>query len=79
MNNYSQMKYDNKNSSIKYIDYRSDTFTKPSLEMKQAAMDCLLGDDVYEEDPTAIALQEKMAKMLGKEAALLRPREHKAI
>lgn len=34
------------------MDLRSDTITKPTLGMKQAMMDALLGDDVYREDPT---------------------------
>lgn len=56
-----------------FIDFRSDTVTRPNVEMKQAAMDCLLGDDVYGEDPTVNALEEKVANMTGKEAALFLP------
>jgi threonine aldolase len=56
-----------------YIDFRSDTVTKPSLGMKQAAMECPLGDDVYGEDPTVNRLEEKTATMLNKEAALFLP------
>lgn len=72
MNHYSGMitGNDHKNN---LIDYRSDTVTRPSAAMKRAAMDCLLGDDVYGEDPTANALEEKMAAMLGKEAGLFLP------
>ena len=56
-----------------FIDFRSDTVTKPSDAMKKAAMAAPLGDDVYEEDPTVIALEAKIASMLGKEAALFFP------
>ncbi|WP_226582212.1 low-specificity L-threonine aldolase [Halobacillus litoralis] len=52
------------------IDMRSDTVTKPTLAMRQAALESEVGDDVYEEDPTVIKLEEKAAEMLGKEAAL---------
>ncbi|MFW9923686.1 MAG: threonine aldolase family protein [Candidatus Thorarchaeota archaeon] len=53
------------------IDLRSDTVTLPSEEMMEAIRDAKLGDDVYGEDPTVNELQEKAAKLLGKEAALL--------
>lgn len=56
-----------------FIDFRSDTVTKPSIEMKQAAMDCLLGDDVYGEDPTVNALEEKISQMFNKPAAMFIP------
>lgn len=72
MNQYSEMP-SGKDSETNYIDFRSDTLTKPSQQMKQAAMDCQLGDDVYGEDPTANALESKMAELLGKEAALFLP------
>ncbi|WP_173918139.1 low-specificity L-threonine aldolase [Halobacillus sp. Marseille-Q1614] len=52
------------------IDLRSDTVTKPTLRMRQAAFDAEVGDDVYTEDPSVIKLEEKAAGMLGKEAAL---------
>jgi threonine aldolase len=58
---------------MKQIDLRSDTVTLPSSAMKQAMMDASLGDDVYGEDPTVNALQEKVAKLLNKEAALFAP------
>ncbi|NHJ86157.1 MAG: aminotransferase class I/II-fold pyridoxal phosphate-dependent enzyme [Asgard group archaeon] len=56
---------------MKKIDLRSDTVTLPSEEMMDAIQQAKLGDDVYGEDPTVNELQEKAAKMLGKEAALL--------
>jgi threonine aldolase len=52
------------------IDLRSDTVTRPTAAMKQAMFAAEVGDDVFGEDPTVNALQEKAAKVLGKEAAL---------
>lgn len=52
------------------IDLRSDTFTKPTKEMKKFMMEAALGDDVYGEDPSVNALEKKVAKMAKKEAAL---------
>lgn len=56
-----------------YIDLRSDTVTKPTPEMREAMAEAEVGDDVYMEDPTVNALQEKAAEMLGKEDALFVP------
>lgn len=53
-----------------FIDLRSDTVTKPTPEMRQAMFEAAVGDDVFGEDPTVNALQEKAAALLGKEAAL---------
>jgi threonine aldolase len=55
------------------IDLRSDTVTKPSPEMRTAMLAAEVGDDVYGEDPTVNRLQEKVARLLGKEAALFIP------
>jgi len=52
------------------IDLRSDTVTKPSPGMREAMARAEVGDDVYGEDPTVNHLQERVAAMLGKEAAL---------
>ncbi|MEQ6378316.1 low-specificity L-threonine aldolase [Bacillaceae bacterium S4-13-56] len=52
------------------IDLRSDTVTKPTEEMRKAAYEAEVGDDVYGEDPTVNRLEETAAEMLGKEAAL---------
>jgi len=52
------------------IDLRSDTVTRPTPEMRKAMFEAAVGDDVLGEDPTANALQEKAAALLGKEAAL---------
>jgi len=54
----------------RFIDLRSDTVTKPTPEMRQAMFEAVVGDDVFGEDPTVNALQEKAARLLGKEAAL---------
>ena len=55
------------------IDLRSDTVTKPSPAMRKAMAEAPVGDDVYGEDPSINALQEKAAEILGKEAALFVP------
>jgi threonine aldolase len=55
------------------IDLRSDTVTKPTAAMKAAMMAAELGDDVFGDDPTVIALQQRIAALLGKEAALFMP------
>ena len=55
------------------IDLRSDTITKPSPEMRAAMAKAEVGDDQYGEDPTVNRLQERVAQLLGKEAALWLP------
>jgi len=55
------------------IDLRSDTVTKPNDAMRKAMAEAEVGDDVWGEDPTVIALQERTADVLGKEAALFLP------
>ena len=55
------------------IDLRSDTLTSPSPAMRKAMFDAPVGDDVYGEDPTVNALQESVAALLDKEAALFAP------
>jgi threonine aldolase len=55
------------------IDLRSDTVTSPTPAMREAMARAEVGDDVYGEDPTVLALQERVASMLGKEAALFTP------
>lgn len=52
------------------IDLRSDTVTKPSAAMLEAMTKAELGDDVFGEDPTVHALEETVADIVGKEAAL---------
>jgi threonine aldolase len=55
------------------IDLRSDTMTRPSAAMRAAMAAADVGDDVWGEDPTVNALQERVAALLGKPAALLVP------
>jgi len=55
------------------IDLRSDTVTKPTQGMLDAMMSAQVGDDVFKEDPTVNALEEKVAIMFGKPRALFFP------
>jgi len=55
------------------IDFRSDTVTKPTDAMRAAMARAEVGDDVFGEDPTVNRLQEVVAELLGKEAALFVP------
>ena len=55
------------------IDLRSDTVTKPTLAMRQAMFDAPVGDDVFDEDPTIHALQDKAAAITAMEASLFVP------
>jgi threonine aldolase len=52
------------------IDLRSDTVTKPTPAMREAMAKAEVGDDVFGEDPTVIALEERMAALFGHEAGL---------
>ena len=52
------------------IDLRSDTVTKPGPAMRKAMAEAEVGDDVFGEDPTVNALQEEVADLFGKEAAI---------
>ncbi len=52
------------------IDLRSDTVTHPTPEMRRAMVEAEVGDDVFEDDPTVIALEQRAADLLGKEAGL---------
>jgi threonine aldolase len=52
------------------IDLRSDTVTRPTPEMRRAMAAAEVGDDVLGDDPTVIALEERAAELLGKEAGL---------
>jgi threonine aldolase len=58
---------------MKTVDLRSDTVTKPTAPMREAMARAEVGDDVYGEDPTVRALEERVAALLGKEAALFVP------
>jgi len=55
------------------IDLRSDTVTRPSADMRRAMAEAPVGDDQYGEDPSVNLLQERIAALLGKEAALFVP------
>ena len=55
------------------IDLRSDTLTNPTEEMRAAMARAEVGDDVYGEDPTVNALEERVAETFGHEAALFTP------
>ena len=55
------------------VDLRSDTVTQPTAGMRKAMLSAPLGDDVLGDDPSVIYLQEKIADMLGFEAALFMP------
>jgi threonine aldolase len=55
------------------IDLRSDTVTRPSPAMRQEMAEAEVGDDQYGEDPTVNRLQERVAALLGKEAAMFVP------
>lgn len=56
-----------------WIDFRSDTVTRPTDAMREAIARAPVGDDVYGEDPTVNALQQRLAGDLGFEAALFVP------
>ena len=58
---------------MKPIDLRSDTVTQPTAAMRAAMAAAEVGDDVFGDDPSVNALQERIASMLGKEAALFVP------
>lgn len=55
------------------VDLRSDTVTQPTAAMRADMMAAPLGDDVFGDDPTVNALQEQIAAITGKEAALFMP------
>lgn len=55
------------------VDLRSDTVTQPTAAMRAAMFEAPLGDDVYGDDPSVNALQDKVAALLGFEAALFMP------
>lgn len=58
---------------MQFIDLRSDTVTQPTDEMRKAMASAIVGDDVYEDDPTVIKLEELSAEITGFEAALFTP------
>jgi threonine aldolase len=58
---------------MEFIDLRSDTVTRPSTGMRRAMAEAPVGDDQYGDDPSINLLQERVADLLGKEAALFVP------
>lgn len=58
---------------MNWVDLRSDTVTRPTPAMRAAMLDADVGDDVYGEDPTVNALQQRLADDLGFEAGLFVP------
>ena len=59
--------------STTFIDYRSDTVTRPTPAMREAMAAAPLGDDVFGEDPSINQLEEKCARLFGMEAAVFCP------
>lgn len=55
------------------VELRSDTFTKPTPAMRRAMAEAEVGDDLWRDDPTAIALEEHCAALFGKEAGIFMP------
>lgn len=55
------------------VDLRSDTVTRPTPEMRAAMAAAEVGDDVIDQDPTVERLQQRIAQILGKEAAIYMP------
>jgi threonine aldolase len=55
------------------VDLRSDTITKPVVAMRLAMASAEVGDDVYGEDPTVLALEDRIADLLGHESGLFTP------
>lgn len=58
---------------MQWIDVRSDTVTQPTAAMREVMQHAVVGDDVYGDDPTVIALETQAALTLGKAAALFVP------
>ena len=62
-------------STSRVADFRSDTVTRPSAQMRAAIVEAIdggqLGDDVLDGDPTVVDLEERAAAWLGKEGAIL--------
>jgi len=54
-------------------DFYSDTKTKPSMAMREAVLGADVGDEQKNEDPTTLALCDRVARILGKEAAVFLP------
>jgi threonine aldolase len=59
--------------TVEWVDLRSDTVTRPAVAMREAMLAAEVGDDVYGEDPTVNALQQRLADELGFDAGLFVP------
>lgn len=55
------------------LDFRSDTVTRPTPEMRRSMAEAKVGDDVYGEDPTINHLEERAAQIFGREASIFLP------
>jgi threonine aldolase len=73
LNNEVYMSYIPSRNADEVVDLRSDTLTRPSDEMRRAMFAAEVGDDVYGEDPTVQALEQEVAALLGKQAAMFTP------
>jgi threonine aldolase len=60
-------------SPVNAVDLRSDTVTRPTPAMRRAIAEAVVGDDVYGDDPTVLALEKRCAELSGKESALFVP------
>lgn len=60
-------------SEMGIVDLRSDTVTKPTAAMRRVIAEADVGDDVFGDDPTVNRLQERVAELMGKEAAIFVP------
>jgi threonine aldolase len=58
---------------VRAVDLRSDTVTRPTVAMRRAMAEAAVGDDVWGDDPTVIELEQEVARVLGKEAAVYVP------
>lgn len=58
---------------MEIVELRSDTFTTPTPQMRRAMAEAAVGDDLWRDDPTAIALEERCAALFRKEAGLFVP------
>lgn len=67
---YSAMPNQDPGLSNAMIDLRSDTVTQPGAGMREAMANAAVGDDVYGEDPTVLALEQQLADLTGKQAGL---------
>lgn len=60
-------------NSTGFLDFRSDTVSRPGVEMRHAMAHAVVGDDVYTDCPTTLILQQEIAALFGKEDSLFVP------